>query len=307
MRQSIVLSVALLGCAASASAFAGFRADYRLLKGAAPAPLQSVELSGMHLRLESGGVVVLLDADSGRNIVLMPAQRAYMDPGALAALMPQLRRTGAALARQQLAQMDDSNRTAADFGNKLTPLSVAMGLLEAYESQKRVKLENAERPGLEMMARGGPRGYLEVRTRKQAQGDSAGGIDCDVYRRSTNGAPSYDMCFAKTDRLGIAPADAQALAKALALQAHNASTALATMFDRDSYGDRLPDDELLVKLTHYDSDGKPILVEALDRIASGPQDAADFAVPAGYTDLGAAVRQSMQAVNAAGINGNPSH
>lgn len=307
MRQSILLYVAILGCAASASAFADFRADYRLLKGAAPAPLQGVELSGMRLRLESAGIVALLDADTGRNIVLMPEQHAYMEPDTLARLMPQLRRSEAAVASQALAQMDDMNRTAANFGNKLTPLSVAMGLVQAYEAQKRVKVENAVRPGLEMMAHGGPRGYLEVRTKKQAQGDRVGGIGCEVYRRSTNGAPSYDMCFARTDQLGLAPADAQALAKALALQAHRANTALSVIFDRDSYGDRLPDDELLVKLTHYDSDGQPILVEALDRIVTGPQDAADFAVPAGYTDLGATVRQSLQALNAAAINGNPPH
>jgi hypothetical protein len=261
----------------------------------------------MHLRMESAGMVTLLDADTGRNIILLPLQRAYMEPDTLARLMPQLRSAEAATANQALAQMDDMNRTAANFGNKLTPLSVAMGLLQVYEAQKRVKLENAARPGLEMMARGGPRGYLEVRTKKQARGDRVGGTDCEVYRRSTNGAPSYDMCFARTDQLGLAPADAQVLAKALALQAHSANTALAAMFDSDSYGDRLPDDELLVKLTHYDSDGQPILIEALDRIVSGPQDAADFAVPSGYTDLSATLRQSLQGLNAAATNGNPLH
>jgi hypothetical protein len=303
MRTGLVLSTAILGCTLSASAFADFRADYRLLKGAAPAPLQSVELSGSHLRTESGGSIALIDVDTGKTILLMPAQRSYIEPDVVKALMPQLRQTGAVLARQQLEQMDDTNRTAADFGNKLTPMSVAIGLLEAYQAQKRVKLENAERPGLEMMARGGPRGYLEVRTKKQPKGDRAAGIDCDIYRQSTNGEPSYDMCFVSTDKLGLAPADAQALAKALALQARSANTALATLFDRDSYGDRLPDDELLVKLTHYDSDGQPILVEALDRLVIGAQNAADFAIPAGYTDLGATLRQSMHALNASGIIG----
>lgn len=307
MRTGLVISTVILGCTLSASVLADFRADYRLLKGAAPAPLQSIELSGSRLRMDSGGSIVLIDTDTGKNILLLPAQHAYLEPDALAGLMPQLRTSEAAVASQALAQMDDMNRTAADFGNKLTPLSVAMGLLQAYESQKRVKLENAERPGLEMMARGGPRGYLEVRTKKQPKGDRAAGIDCDIYRQSTNGEPSYDMCFASTDKLGLAPADAQALTKALALQARGANTALATLFDRDSYGDRLPDDELLVKLTHYDSDGQPILVEVLDRLVSGPQDAADFAVPAGYTDLGATVRQSLHALNAAAINGNPPH
>ncbi|HTI97023.1 MAG TPA: hypothetical protein VL425_11015 [Rudaea sp.] len=303
MRTGLVLSTAILGCTLSASAFADFRADYRLLKGAAPAPLQSVELSGSHLRTDSGGSIALIDADTGRTIVLMPAQRSYIEPDVVMTLMPQLRQTGAVLARQQLEQMDDPNRTAANFGNKLTPMSVAIGLLEAYEAQKRVKFENAARPGLEMMAHGGPHGFLEVRTRKQAQGDSAAGIDCDIYRQSTNGEPSYDMCFVSTDKLGLAPADARALAKALALQARSASTALSAMFERESHGDRLPDDELLIKLTHYDSDGQPILVEALDRLVIGAQNAADFAIPAGYTDLGATLRQSMQALDAAGMNG----
>lgn len=307
MQRRIRLFVATLAVALSTPAIADFRADYRLLKGSEPAPLQRIELSGTHLRMDTAGTIALLDAGSGKSIILLPAQHIYLEPDVLQGMMQPMRQMQATMARAQLAQMDDSNRTAADFGNKLSPLSVAMGLMQAYQSQLRVKREQAMRPALETMAHGGPHMYQQVRTQKQAQADRVDGIGCEVYRQSTNGQPSIDLCFAKTTALGLGPADAAALSKALALQAHNAMGLGATFIDRESLGDRLPSGELLIKYTHYDSNGSPIMIDALDRMASGALAASDFAVPTGYTDLGATLRQQMQLMQSRGMNGVSPH
>ncbi len=302
MQPRTWLFAAILAGTFSTPASADFRADYRLLKGSEPAPLVRVELSGTHLRMDTAGTVALLDAATGKTIILLPAQHIYLEPGGLQAMLQPMQQMQASMARQKLAQMDDPNRTAADFGNKLNPLSVAMGLMQVYQSQQRVKREQAVRPALETMAHGGPHMYQQVRTQKQAQGDHANGIGCEVYRQSTNGKPSIDLCFAKTGVLGLDSADAATLSKAMALQARGSMALGTTFIDRESIGDHLPDDALLVKFTQYDSNGSPIMIDALDRITNAALAASDFAVPAGYTDLGATLRQQMSLMRSRGMN-----
>lgn len=87
MRQSIVLSVAILGCAASASAFADFRADFVSVKGDSDRALTRIELSGARLRVDTGTGSILIDTGKGSAIMLMNEKREYMDMGQMAQSM----------------------------------------------------------------------------------------------------------------------------------------------------------------------------------------------------------------------------
>ena len=84
MRQSIVLSVAMLGCAASASAFADFRAEFATVQGAGDTALTRIEVGGGHMRMDTGNNSVLVDAASGRILMLMRDKQQYMDMGKMA-------------------------------------------------------------------------------------------------------------------------------------------------------------------------------------------------------------------------------
>lgn len=87
MRQYIALCVAFLGCALCASAHADFRADFASVKGEGDHALTRIELSGAHLRVDSGKVSMLIDTGKGSAIVLMHDKREYMDMGQMAQSM----------------------------------------------------------------------------------------------------------------------------------------------------------------------------------------------------------------------------
>ncbi|MBS0570056.1 MAG: DUF4412 domain-containing protein [Proteobacteria bacterium] len=87
MPRRLALSIAILGCAVSASAFADFRAEFVEVKGDSGHALTQIEVSGSHLRMDSGNVSMLVDAASGNILMLRRDKQQYLDLGKMAQSM----------------------------------------------------------------------------------------------------------------------------------------------------------------------------------------------------------------------------
>lgn len=84
MHHRIRLAIAILGCAVSATALADFRAEFATVQGAGNTALTRIEVGAGHMRMDTGGNILLVDAASGRILVLMPNKQQYMDMGKMA-------------------------------------------------------------------------------------------------------------------------------------------------------------------------------------------------------------------------------
>ncbi len=87
MDRRIAFSIAILGCAVSASAFADFRAEFAEVKGDSSHALTRIEVSGSRMRMDSGNASLLVDAASGKILMLMRDKQQYMDMGKMAQSM----------------------------------------------------------------------------------------------------------------------------------------------------------------------------------------------------------------------------
>jgi hypothetical protein len=87
MRRRLAFSIAILGCAVCASAFADFRAEFVEVKGDSDHALTRIEVSGSRMRMDSGNVSMLVDAASGDILMLMRDKQQYMDMGKMAQSM----------------------------------------------------------------------------------------------------------------------------------------------------------------------------------------------------------------------------
>ncbi|HST28253.1 MAG TPA: DUF4412 domain-containing protein [Rudaea sp.] len=120
MRQCIALCIALFGCALSASVHADFRAEFATVKGDGDYAMTRFELSGTHLRMDSGKVSMLVDTGKDSFIVLMNDKREYMDLGKMAESMnamlanvpPQMRE----MMKQRMAAHGSNNLSYASTG-----------------------------------------------------------------------------------------------------------------------------------------------------------------------------------------------
>src|SRR5487761_2398342 len=87
MQRKLTLALATLGCALAAPAWADFSADFVSVQGAGATSLSRIEVAGGHMRMDSGRNSILVDAASGRILVLLRDKHQYMDMGKMAQSM----------------------------------------------------------------------------------------------------------------------------------------------------------------------------------------------------------------------------
>jgi hypothetical protein len=79
MQRYLATAFVAFGCALSLPVHADFSATFATVQGAGDAPLARIAVSGSHLRMDSGDGSVLVDASSGRVLMLQHDKREYMD------------------------------------------------------------------------------------------------------------------------------------------------------------------------------------------------------------------------------------
>ncbi|MBS0557947.1 MAG: DUF4412 domain-containing protein [Proteobacteria bacterium] len=84
MQTRLALAIATLGCILAAPAWADFSADFADVQGTGRAALTRIEVGGGHMRMDTGSNSVLVDANSGRILMLMHDKKQYMDMGKMA-------------------------------------------------------------------------------------------------------------------------------------------------------------------------------------------------------------------------------
>jgi len=75
-------AAAMLGCLASASSMANFRAEFAVVRGSRDADMPGMsrlELGGDKMRMDAGNVSMLMDTGSSRMIVLMRDRHQYIN------------------------------------------------------------------------------------------------------------------------------------------------------------------------------------------------------------------------------------
>ncbi|MBS0439350.1 MAG: hypothetical protein JSS33_08095, partial [Proteobacteria bacterium] len=84
MKYTHALAFSALGCALAAPAWADFSADFATVQGTGSASLTRIEVSGGHMRMDTGDHSMLVDSGTGRIIMLQNDKRQYMDMGKMA-------------------------------------------------------------------------------------------------------------------------------------------------------------------------------------------------------------------------------
>ena len=247
MQPRISFVLAILGCALSTGAWAGFRADFASQGGGASDALSRIELSGNHLRTDAGNVSMLFDAGSGKMIVLMHDQKQYMDMAKV------METAGAAMAAASSALAN------------LPPAQRAM-----IEQQMGSKI-----PGMG----GAP---ISVSMTPTGASEQVAGHACKVYKTSVSGRHVSDSCLAKAGDIGISAADQATMRRAF--DKLKAMTAKATAGMIQSPLSGMPTDKFPVRITEYGSNGKAEHSSVLKSLTSTGINPGDFAIPAGYTE-----------------------
>jgi hypothetical protein len=231
-------------CTLPTAARADFRADYESTGQGNIPALSRIEVGGEHMRTDAGHVSTLFDVGSGRLLLVEHDKHQYMDMAKIADT------AGAAMAQANaaLANLPPEQRAM---------IQQRMGAI-ANTSAK-----------------------VDVQVTATGVSDHVAGYACQVYRTDVNGRHSADSCLAEAGDAGISAADRATL--------HAAFQQLKAMSEKISAGmfkspiNAMPADKFPVRITTFDESGKPQVVQ-LKSIATSGADAADFAVPAGYSE-----------------------
>ena len=235
MHHRIRLAIAILGCAVSATALADFRAEFATVQGAGDTALTRIEVGAGHMRMDMGRNILLVDAASGRILVLMPNKQQYMDMGKMA---------------QSLNAM-----------------------LANVPPQMREMMKQR------MAAHGG--GSATVAYAPTGQTATIDGYACSIYRVMIGNDHRSDACLADLSAAGIDAADQATVRKVFDDLRAMAQTASAGMVN--SSINQLPAGTFPVQMTRYD-DGKVSAVTQIKSVSHAGVAAADFEVPAGYSE-----------------------
>lgn len=247
MRHTILVALGACSFAICSTAHADFRADYTVVKGGTgDAALSRIELSGNRMRTDAGNVSMLFDGSSNRMIVLMHDKKKYMDMEKMAET------AGAAMAKAQAALAN------------LPPAQRAM-----IEQQM----------GKHMPGMGGA--SIDVSITPTGAKDRVGSYSCDVYATSINGKRSSESCLTSLAAAGISSADAAAMRKAFEQLKALTEKMSAGMFKSPLGG--MPTDRFPVRITNYENGRAGATVE-LKSLTTSNVPAADFSIPAGYTE-----------------------
>ncbi len=236
MRRRLAFSIAFLGCAVSASAFADFRAEFAEIKGDSGHALTRIEVSGSRMRMDSGNVSMLVDAASGNIFMLMRDKQQYMDMGKMAQSMN--------------------------------------AMLANVPPQMREMMK-------ERMAAHG-HGGAAVTYAPTGQTETVAGYPCAVYSVSVGTNHSGDTCLADISSASIDASDQATVRKVfddLRAMAQTASAGMAS-----SSLNQIPVGKFPVLMTRYDA-GKVVEVTQIKDVTRGTIASADFAIPAGYSEM----------------------
>jgi Domain of unknown function (DUF4412) len=244
MQHRLAFALAL-ACALPAAAWADFRADYEASgQGSVPA-LSRIEVGGEHMRTDAGNVSTLFDVGSGRLLLVEHDKHQYMD----------------------MAKVADT------AGAAMTQANAAMANLSP---EQRAMLQQR------MGAMAGMGAKVDVHVTPTGASDRVAGYACQVYRTEVNGRHSADSCLADVADAGISSADRATL--------RSAFQQLKAMSDKMSAGmlkspiNEMPADKFPVRIIMYGDDAGKTQTVQLKSIATSGAAAADFAIPAGYSE-----------------------
>jgi hypothetical protein len=243
MMRRLALAIALT-CATSA-AWADFRAEYSGSTDGNTPSMSRFEVGGHQLRMDAGKISMLLDADSGKIIMLMHDKKQYMDLAKVAAA-----------ANAAMAQVNAS--------------------LANLPPEQRAMVEQRMHGA---MGAGGAKAIVNVTP--TGASDHVGSWSCQVYSTEVGGRHVEDSCLADSGDAGISAADRATVHKAFGQLREMSEKMSAGMYK--SPLNQLPEGKFPVKITHYDESGKTQTV-LLSGVTQGGVSAADFAIPAGYTE-----------------------
>jgi len=208
------------------------------------APAMSrIEVAGDHMRLDAGKISMLFDVGAGKMLMLMHDKHEYMD-------MNQMAETAS-------AAMAQANAALAN----LPP-------------EQRAMIEQRMQSAM-----GAAGSKVSVRITPTGASDRVGGWSCQVYRTEIGDKRPDESCMADSSDAGISGADRATV--------HRAFDQIKALTEKMSNGmfrapiAQLPEGKFPVKITHYDDNGQAQVV-VLKGI-SNSVNAADFAIPSGYT------------------------
>jgi hypothetical protein len=240
-RLALALALACLSC----TAWADFRADYSGgAEGNAPS-MSRIEVGGSHMRMDAGKISMLLDADSGKMIMLVHDKHQYMDMAKMAQM-----------ASAAMAQMNAS--------------------LANLPPEQRAMVEQRMHGAM-----GAAGAHMDIKITPTGATDRVGNWSCQVYRTDVGDTHVEDSCLADVADAGISAADRATIRRAFERLKEMSEKMSAGMFK--SPLNQLPEGKFPVKITHFD-DGNKSKTVVLTNVTSGGVNAADFAIPAGYTE-----------------------
>jgi hypothetical protein len=242
MSRRLALAIAL--ACLTTPALADFRAEYTGANDGNTPSMTRFEVGGHQMRMDAGKVSMLIDADSGKMIVLMHDKKGWMDL--------------AKVAEMASAAMAQANAALAN----LPP-------------EQRAMVEQRMHGAM-----GGAGAKADVQVTPTGASDKVGQWPCQVYSTSVNGRHVEDSCLADTAAAGISAADRATVHKAFDQLRTMSEKMSAGMFK--SPVSQLPDGKFPVKITHYGDSGTQ--VSTLSAISDGGVSASEFAIPAGYTE-----------------------
>jgi hypothetical protein len=202
------------------------------------------------VRMDADNVSMLMDAGSGKMIVLMHDKHQYMD-------------------------MQKIIETAS------TAMATANAALANLPPEQRAMIE--QRMGGKIPGMGGAK--VDVSVTPTGARERVGKFNCEVYRTQVNGEHHEDVCLANVADAGISGADQAALRRAFDEMKAMTEKMANGMFRSPLRS--MPSDKFPVRMTRFE-DGKPVQVVELKSLTSGGVPGGDFAIPAGYSeaDLG---------------------
>ena len=247
--RSHLLSTLTLCLALCTAARAEFHAEYATVEGQAEgAPtLTRIEVASGHMRMDTSRVSVLFDSATSKLVALLHMKKKFMD-------------TKKAEAAQQ---------EPGDAPEKMSPEHRA--ILE--------KQGNMPAPDTQSIAADATR---RVSLKPTGTNDRVHDIACSVYRTEINGKHVQDMCLAAIADTGIGAEDQALVQRAFDQVKAMSETGVGARF-------RVPVPALTagkfpLRISRYSENGKVRDVVELKSIANDGVNAADFAIPTGYTD-----------------------
>lgn len=208
------------------------------------APAMSrIEVAGSHMRLDAGKISMLFDVDAGKMLMLMHDKHEYMD----------------------------MNQMAEAAGSAMAQANAALANLPP---EQRAMIEQRMQSAM-----GAAGSKVSVHIAPTGASDRVGSWSCQVYRTEIGDKRADESCMADVNDAGIGAADRATV--------RHAFDQIKAMTEKMSNGmfkapiAQLPEGKFPVKITHYDDNGQAQVV-VLKGI-SNSVNAADFAVPAGYT------------------------